>query len=286
MRVLAFAKINLSLHVVGRRADGYHDLRTVFQSIALHDTLDIRTVDGPFSMACDDPRCPADRRNLIWRAAAAIWRRSGRRGSMRGLRVVVRKRIPVAAGLGGGSSDAAAALRVFHRLWAPALPFDEVRRIGAALGADVPFFFEGGTVLGLDRGDTLYPLEDRAPRWVVIVVPAFGVSTREAFAWWDRRRHTAAPRTRPANDLQAEVARRHAVIRRIAARLAPGSDIAAMSGSGSAVFGLFRAERAAAAAARAAARLGTVVVTNTLNRRTYRRLAASGLPGWRPIDYT
>src|SRR5918995_1587347 len=112
MRVRAFAKINLSLRVVGRRADGYHELRTIFQSIALHDTLTIRASRGPFRLACDDPNCPADETNLIWRAADRMWKAARRSGPLRGIDVDLRKRIPLNAGLGGGSSDAAAALRV------------------------------------------------------------------------------------------------------------------------------------------------------------------------------
>src|ERR1700747_1762693 len=112
MRVRAFAKINRSLRVVATRADGYHELRTIFQSIALHDTLTLRQVRGPFELTCDDPACPTDETNLIARAAAEMWSASGRRGAPDGVAIHLRKRIPMQAGLGGGSSDAAAALRV------------------------------------------------------------------------------------------------------------------------------------------------------------------------------
>src|SRR2546425_11633206 len=186
MRVRAFAKINLSLRVLGTRADGYHELRTIFQSIALHDTLTIRGERGPFHLACDDPNCPDDHANLIWRAAERVWRAAGRRGAPRDVTVDLRKRIPMQGGLGGGSSDAAAAVRAFARLWR--VDADRARAIGAELGADVPYFFEGGTVLGLERGDLLFPLVDPPPAWVVLVLPNFGVSTKDAFAWWDRGR--------------------------------------------------------------------------------------------------
>ena len=111
MRVRAHAKINLSLRVLGVRADGYHELRTVFQSIALHDTLTIRRARGPFRLTMDDPACPSDETNLIWRAAERLWTASGRRGAPRDVAIDVAKRIPMQAGLGGGSSDAAAALQ-------------------------------------------------------------------------------------------------------------------------------------------------------------------------------
>src|SRR5262249_7245357 len=109
------AKINLSLQVLGTRRDGYHELRTIFQSIALHDTLTIRRASGPFRVACDDPACPSDRTNLVWRAADATWKAAGRRGAPHGLIVDIVKRVPVQAGLGGGSSDGAAAIRAFAK---------------------------------------------------------------------------------------------------------------------------------------------------------------------------
>src|SRR5471030_624639 len=103
MRVQAFAKINLSLRVLGARDDGYHELRTIFQSIALHDTLTIRAIRGPFQLTCDDPACPADETNLIWRAADRMWKAAGRRGALRDVAIHLDKQIPMQAGLGGGS---------------------------------------------------------------------------------------------------------------------------------------------------------------------------------------
>jgi 4-diphosphocytidyl-2-C-methyl-D-erythritol kinase len=151
VRVRAFAKINLSLRVVGTRPDGFHELRTIFQSIALHDVLTIRRTRGPLRLTCDDDRVPVDQSNLIARAARAAWRAAGRRGDPRNVSVDLTKRIPIAGGLGGGSSDAAAALRACTRMWRidPGLQ----RAIASTVGADVPYFLEGGTVLGLDRGD-------------------------------------------------------------------------------------------------------------------------------------
>lgn len=274
MRVRAHAKINLSLRVLGTRPDGFHELRTIFQSIALHDTLTIRTARGPFRLTCDDPECPADYTNLIWRAADAVWRAAGRRGAPRDLAIDLQKRIPMNAGLGGGSSDAAAALRVFARMW----KVDErrARAIGRELGADVPYFFEGGTALGLERGDVLFPLIDRPRAWVVLVLPAFGVSTKEAFEWFDATGALALPPERLINDLEAVVSDRHPEIARIVARLRrSGAVTAAMTGTGSAVFGLFGSEAAARRAARAVgSRSRLTHVTTTLNRAQYQRLAA------------
>src|SRR5881397_3131106 len=138
VRASAYAKINLSLRVLGVRPDGYHELRTIFQSIALHDTLTVRVRRGSFALQCDDPGCPTDATNLVWRAAERVWAQSGRRGILRDIEVRLAKRIPLQAGLGGGSSDAAAALRLFGSLWrvkAPAL-----REIAVTLGADVRTF--------------------------------------------------------------------------------------------------------------------------------------------------
>jgi len=300
MRVRAFAKINRSLRVVATRADGYHELRTIFQSIALHDTLTFRQVRGPFELTCDDPACPSDETNLIARAAAQMWSASGRRGAPHGVVIHLRKRIPMQAGLGGGSSDAAAALRVLAKRWRVAGV--KVRDAAASLGADVPYFLEGGTMLGLDRGDLLFPLHEPASAWVVLVIPDFGVSTREAFGWFDAREGARGVQTSGSerrarrsperlalrdwpegllremvNDLEAPVAEHHPEIARIISALRrAGAVQAAMSGSGSAVFGLF-SDRSAASAAMTRLSAGSLrtLLTKTLNRQTYQRLAAT-----------
>ena len=303
MRARAFAKINRSLRVLGTRADGYHELRTIFQSIALHDTLTIRATRGPFSLTCNDPACPIDESNLIAGAAARMWRAAGRRGAPRDVAVDLRKRIPMQAGLGGGSSDAAAALRVFAKRWR--VDVKKVRAAAVALGADVPYFFEGGAVLGLERGDLLLPLADPARAWVVLVLPDFGVSTRDAFGWFDEWADTqvgphndtqvgprndthvgpyhvgADLRVRPShelvNDLEAPVIARHPEIGRIISALrGSGASQASMSGTGSAVFGLFSARPAAVRAAnRLASASRRTLVTRTLSRKTYQTLAAT-----------
>jgi 4-diphosphocytidyl-2-C-methyl-D-erythritol kinase len=287
-RVRAFAKINRSLEVLGVRPDGFHELRTVFQSIALHDTIAIRAVPGAFQLTCDDPACPTDRSNLIWRAAEQVWKAAGRRGVPRDMSIQLTKRIPLQAGLGGGSSDAAAALRAFGRLWR--VNPDRVRAIGSALGADVPYFFEGGTALGLDRGDLLFPLVDAPRAWVVLVIPSFGVSTKEAFAWWDRdgarRLQASAGRSAEAfalekrrliNDLQAVVAKRHPAIGRLVRALErAGASQAAMTGAGSAVFGLFSTRAGAQrAASRVSKRGSRSIITRTVDRATCQALAVT-----------
>jgi 4-diphosphocytidyl-2-C-methyl-D-erythritol kinase len=272
LRVRAPAKINLTLRILGTRPDGYHELRTMFQSLELHDTLTLKAARDTFSIECDDPRCPANEDNLVWRAATALWQCEGRRGEPRGVRIRIRKRIPMSAGLGGGSSNAAAALRGLAVLWGIAIDDDRLRTISRSLGADVPFFFEGGTVLGVDRGDLLFPLIDRPPSWVVLALPDFGVSTKEAYGWWDED-HGPEEAVPPenGNDLQGPVAARHPVIVRMTAGLRRlGATHAAMSGSGSAVFGLFDSKRKADAAARTmSGARRRAIVTRTLNRHQY-----------------
>jgi 4-diphosphocytidyl-2-C-methyl-D-erythritol kinase len=183
------------------------------------------------------------------------------------------------AGLGGGSSDAAAALRVFARRWR--VDVKKVRAAAAALGADVPYFLEGGSVLGLERGDLLFPLIDAPSAWVALVLPGFGVSTKDAFGWFDRAPAAPQPASfderRGVNDLEAPVIARHPEIGRIISALRrSGASQAAMSGTGSAVFGLFSSRSAAARAAnRLASTSRRALVTRTLSRKTYQTLAAT-----------
>jgi 4-diphosphocytidyl-2-C-methyl-D-erythritol kinase len=271
VRVHAPAKINLTLRILGTRPDGYHELRTMFQSLALHDTLTFSPAAGAFAIECDEPQCPIDQSNLVWRAADSLWRAAGRRGVPSGVRVKIRKRIPLASGLGGGSSNAAAALRALAVFWRIATDANGLLAIARTLGADVPFFLEGGTVLGIDRGEVVFPLIDRPHAWVVLVLPDFGVSTQDAYRWWDEDHIEDEPASDTGNDLQALVAARHPVIARAVTRLRRlGATHAAMSGSGSAVFGLFKSERTARAAARAVSGSRVVaLVTRTLSRRQY-----------------
>ena len=149
LRLPAFAKINEGLYVLGRRPDGYHELRTIFQTIGLHDVLELSLERGKgIRFECDDPALPAGRENLVWRAVAAARRALGVRAAVR---VRLEKRIPVARGMGGGSSDAAVALLGMERLARRKLDPAARMRIAADLGSDVPFFLCGGRALGLGR---------------------------------------------------------------------------------------------------------------------------------------
>ena len=285
LTVHAFAKINLDLRVLGLRPDGYHELRTTFQSIALADRLTFTRVRGPFQIECDDPAFPGDHTNLIWKAAQRVLALARRREQPSGIRVRVEKNIPMQAGLGGGSSNGAAALQALCRLWKVKTTRGELQHAAAKLGADVPYFLEGGTALGFHRGDLLVPLDDIDPAWVVVVVPEFGVSTKDAFAWWDQamkegreRRDRQDGLNRRAknvsNDLQPLVAKRHPIVGKLVRALnKEGAFHASLSGSGSAVFGLFSRRADAQAAARKLAGPRTFV-TPTLTRAGCRRLAA------------
>ncbi|MGE0706050.1 MAG: 4-(cytidine 5'-diphospho)-2-C-methyl-D-erythritol kinase [Vicinamibacterales bacterium] len=305
VRVDAPAKINLTLRVLDRHDDGYHEIRTTFQSIALSDSLFFEEVDGPFSLECADPECPPGPDNLVWRGASLLWTSLKRRGRMRGVQVTLVKRVPSQAGLGGGSSDAAAALRALARIWDADEEPAVLDRVAAKLGADVSFFLRGGTALGLGRGDAIFPLADPPASWVVIARPPFGVPTADAYRWFDESARSPKPGARSlepdawspkpktwslkpgawslmpgawsliippselGNDLQAPVVAKHPQIGGLIRKLArQGAFYAGMSGSGSAVFGLFREAPAARAAAGAVAGRGvTAWVTRTLSRR-------------------
>lgn len=285
--VRAHAKVNLDLRVLGTRPDGYHELRTVFQSIELHDTLVCRERPGPFVLKSRTATIPLDRSNLVWKAAAGLWKALGRAGEPCDTSVAIEKVIPMEAGLGGGSADAAASLQAFARLWGGA-PLTLLREVAADIGSDIPFFLSGGTALGLGRGEEIYPLVDLPVHWVVIVQPAFGVSTAEAYSWYDEDRAAGLkeprePQVLPVpwpsraaqmvNDLEPPVVRRHPEIADIKSALKDGGAVAAsMSGSGSAVFGLFRTRPSAARMLKPLARGGArTLLTRTLTRAEYER---------------
>ena len=282
MRLRAHAKINLDLRVLGTRADGYHDISTVFQTIALHDVLTIEARPGPIEVTCDTVDVPVGEGNLCARAVRALWAACGKPGEPAGVRVHVEKRVPMAAGLGGGSSDAATTLSGVARLWG--LPAEDARVHGAAkaVGADVAFFLLGGTALGVGRGDELIPLPDPTPAEVVLVQPHFGVSTPDAYRWCDElRAPLPAVRGLPRepvgvpgacrNDLEPGVVVRHPEVAEIARRLRLShARFTAMTGSGSVVFGLFGSNEEADHAANVA-RDGTrrVIRTRLLGRAAF-----------------
>ena len=258
------AKINLHLEVVGRRTDGFHELRTLFQSVGLFDTLRGRPAEeGRLDLEIvPEGAVGAGEDNLVLRAARAVWREMGRRP---GARLRLEKRIPVGGGMGGGSADAAGALLLLNRLWSADLQPADLRRLAAEMGSDVPFFLDGGLALGVGRGEEVLPLGDLPPHGVVLLVPPVEVSTAEVFSniqlgAWKRLDDTvyagivgdvpAIPWRAVSNDLEGsvcegwpEVARALGEIRRL------GPLLAAVSGSGATVFGVFESIEVAQGAA-------------------------------------
>jgi 4-diphosphocytidyl-2-C-methyl-D-erythritol kinase len=265
-RLLAHAKLNLDLHVLGLRPDGYHEIDTLLRSIDLHDTLAFREGRRPgIEIEVDDPLVPTGEENLVARAARLFERGAGI--ALPPLRVRIRKRIPVGAGLGGGSADAAATLFALRSLFAPAIEAGVLEGIGRELGADVPFCLAGGCARGTGRGDRLEPVEPPAERHYVIVHPGVSVSTAWAYSLWDSERLTSPagrPRIRSTfsdptlggdgirarvNDLEGLIVRFHPEIANARERLlAAGAGLALMTGSGSAVYGVFSTARRARAA--------------------------------------
>jgi 4-diphosphocytidyl-2-C-methyl-D-erythritol kinase len=272
LRLRSFAKVNLGLEVLGAREDGYHELRTLFQTIDLHDDVVLRPRPRGVVVRCDHPLVPTDGTNLAARAAEAV-RAWGRVPG--GVEIAIRKRVPVGGGLGGGSSNAAAVLMGLDRMWHLGLGPDGLHRLASRLGADVPYFLLGGTALGVSRGDEVYPLRRQVRGHVVVVDPGVHVSTARVFARLEAR---LTPRLNSnsifyfvsrelegpgafrflVNDLE-EAALEEAPglreqVRRVrAVLLREGASLAALSGSGASYFGLFggarQAERARAALA-------------------------------------
>lgn len=179
MRIKSFAKINLGIEVLGQRPDGYHEIRTLFQSIDFGDTLEFRPrADGEIGLTGTDPSVPWDERNLIHKAACLLKREFK---VPTGADIRVTKRVPPGRGLGGGSSNAAMTLLALAELWGLRLERPDLGRLGAALGADVPFFLEGGLCLGRGRGDILTPLPDLPPLFGVLVLPGFPSLTADIY---------------------------------------------------------------------------------------------------------
>jgi len=289
LRLRAFAKINLCLHVLGRRPDDYHELRTIFQTISLHDTLELAFVsDSEIFLEVSDSMLPSGPENLVWRAIAKM---RDELHLTEGVRARLQKRIPVARGLGGGSSDAAAALTGMMRLAKRNISLERLVEIAASLGADVPFFLFGGRVLAVNRGDEIYPLPDAPKQSVVVVSPkGIGVSTKDAYAWLSAEltKRTEPPRIwgfcalcwsrqgRVANDFEQPVFSRYPRLKEIRdGLLERGAAVAALAGSGSAVFGIFR-NPARARRAAGAFPGDSVFVVETVSRENYARAL-----GWR-----
>jgi 4-diphosphocytidyl-2-C-methyl-D-erythritol kinase len=283
-RVRALAKVNLDLRVLGKRPDGYHELRTIFQTISLADTMDLAFTGGRRTIVeIQDPLQLPD--NLAVRAARLAleaMRVSGR------VEIRLIKRIPTGAGLGGGSSDAAAVLLALPVLAGKALPFPVLVGLAAELGSDVPFFLSGGMAVGIGRGTELFPLPDTPSRPGLLAVPDVHVSTAEAYRCLSPRLTTESEQNKifsfqsvasaggvsetGCNDFEAVVMEQYPRLRLLKKRLErAGAAPALMSGSGSAVFGLFRT-REQAARARNGLSGEKAVGISLVNRARYRAM--------------
>ncbi len=253
----SFAKINLHLQVVGRRADGYHELRTVFQSVELHDLLHLERTDGGVDLAVVEGEAPGGTANLAARAAQAFL---GRWAPDAGVRIRLHKRIPAGGGLGGGSSNAATVLTALQDLFAAPAPSAELWALARELGADVPFFLVQGTALGFGRGDEVVPLPDLPEEPVWIVAPALAVSTAEVFgrlenpgsapldpriAAFLQAAGEGGPQELPGrNDLQERVLEWYPPLGEVYnALFEVGATTARLSGSGACFFAFFESER-------------------------------------------
>lgn len=295
LRVRSYAKVNLGLEVLGLREDGYHELRTVFQTIDVHDDLVLRPRARAVSVKCRHPLVPKDRTNLVVRAAEALRRYARVSG---GVEIEITKRIPVGGGLGGGSSNAAAVLLGLDRMWRLGLGPDGLHPLARRLGADVPYFLLGGTALGLARGDEVYPLRRQIRAWVVLVDPGIPVSTAGVFSRIDAR---LTPRENSTsifhfvsrelegvggyrflvNDLEEAAMEEAPILREQVGRVrdvlrGAGAELTALSGSGSSFFGLFGGARAARRAGAVLESEGfPAIVVRTLSLEQFRRAWSS-----------
>ena len=247
----SFAKVNLTLRVLGKRDDGFHEVLTVLQSVSLHDTIRFESNAEDIVLTCDDPRIPTDRDNIVVRAADKL---SSRFEVAAGATIHLEKRIPSPGGLGGGSSNAAVSLLALNKLWGIEADLTELQRIAAELGSDVPFFLHGGVAIGTGTGSTIEPIKDMENRGMIIVTPYFAVSTAAAYATLAAptltklraestltNYHSAAQEGFEAvNDLEKTVFAAFPEIGIAKNRLLElGAKTALMSGSGASVFGIF-----------------------------------------------
>ena len=252
IRVKAPAKINLFLEVLRKRSDGYHELYSLMAGVSLYDTLVLTTGDMPIQITCDDPQVPVNETNLAFKAAELF---QARCQTAAGVHIHIDKQIPVAAGLGGGSSDAAAVLLGMNRLYNA--PFDRqtLMQMGLAIGADVPFFIFGKPALATGVGERLAACDNLEPYHVLLVYPGVSIATADVFKnlnlrltkckkalkYFPFRKQKFDINRYLCNDLETVTTARYPVIEEVKqALIAQGATGALMSGSGTTVFGLFK----------------------------------------------
>jgi 4-diphosphocytidyl-2-C-methyl-D-erythritol kinase len=268
VRVSAPAKVNLILRVLDRRPDGYHNLWSLMQTVALEDQVSVRLCPDSTELRlfCDDPALPTDGRNLVTRAATLVLNEAHRQSQRRvGVEIHLAKRIPAGGGLGGGSSDAAATIVGLNRLLGLGWSAEEMARVGQSLGSDVPFFFFAPSAVIRGRGEEVVPVVLTGERWVVLVNPGFPIETRwayerlagarrgvrqlsEGLRRLDGKAALSWDEVIPLmeNDFEEALTPVHQMIGTIKAELVLlGAEAALLSGSGATVFGIFRDENSA-----------------------------------------
>jgi 4-diphosphocytidyl-2-C-methyl-D-erythritol kinase len=281
----SYAKVNLGLHILGKRTDGYHEVRTVLQTIGLHDRLILtRKRTGGIQFSSSEPGIDSTD-NLVVRAIEAFQQHTG---VSSGLTARLEKAIPLGAGLGGGSSNAAATLLGLARLFRLDLRGSDLVHWAGQLGSDVPFFLLGGTALGIGRGSEVYPLEELPKRHVLLAIPSRGISTAEAYGRLSLQLTKTDPESMiprfcsgfwaslerqqlQENDFEPAFFEHFPKLRKVKGDwLAAGAVKAGLTGSGSALFGLFEQKRELARAVSKAAGLDLrFIQTHTLKRAAY-----------------
>ena len=260
MKVRSFAKINLGLRIVRKRSDGFHDIETIFQQIDLHDDMTIvATNDGHIRITTSTPACPADASNLAYRAADLLRRELDK--PQLGCRIHIDKNIPAGAGLGGGSSNGAVALKALNKLWYGSVSESQLIDLAARLGSDVPFFITGGMALGSGRGEKLAPIEQTFSYYGLLICPDVHISTAWVYnnlkltltnndnlakfsGFIPKLHETCEWKSVLRNDLKSVVFQAHPEFRSVIDDLYKvGAFYAQMSGSGSTLFGLFEQEK-------------------------------------------
>lgn len=284
--VPSFSKINWTLEILGRRADGYHELRTILQTVDVCDQLQFAPAESEIALTCDHPDVPCDETNLIYGAAVLLKQLTG---CDKGAKIDLQKRIPMGAGLGGGSSNAAVALLALTQLWGLDVATHDLFRLGSQLGSDVPFFFFGGTGIGIGRGDEVYPMADIAAEHLLLVNPGVHVPTREIYGNLSSELTSAPAVNNMPFSLEAAYARMHGAqwqlrndLERPALALYPligqvkqrleqlDATSVLMSGSGATVFAVFESEAARTQARQALSDTGWwCAATRTLSQNEY-----------------
>lgn len=277
----AYAKVNLALNVLDQRDDGYHEVETVLHTVVLHDLITLRESGDGISVTTDGEALPAGAANLVYRAAALLREHYE---VQRPVEIEVQKRIPVAAGLGGGSADAAMTLMGLAQMWKLRLDGRELHALAARLGSDVPFFLSGGAAVARGRGERVQPLPPLPTTWVVLARPRVPVLTEWAYRHFQplgitrrpdvttlvdavRRRDVPAVGRLLGNVFEEFIAGRHPIVTELKTRILRGEAYgAAMTGTGPTVFGLMANE---AAARHVANDLGTVEGLDVIVTRTF-----------------